>query len=328
MFSSSFTMRFGLLVFLAVLAPATASAGPAPKKTAPPAPNSVLPMGKSVGSPTEGRLVNGAHLETTGYLRVVPAYASNDVRWGLGSLVGMLDRAARAVKRQFPDAVLSIGHLSRQGGGDLDRHASHESGRDADVAFYVKDARGKALYADHLVSFGADGQARTWPGATFDDARNWALVTAFLNDPAAHVSHIFISAPLRARLLSYASRVGAPPALQTRAALTMAQPFGSLPHDDHFHVRISCPPNMQGCIENPTMARRKVLVKKSGAKAHAPAVSNDRNAVSNDRNAADGAKTQPVQQKTTPAPAPKPETKEDDDTDVLPAVTIDVVDGT
>ena len=35
----------------------------------------------------------------------------------------MIERAARSVRKQFPDAVLSVGHLSRQGGGDLDRHA-------------------------------------------------------------------------------------------------------------------------------------------------------------------------------------------------------------
>src|SRR5258706_5516159 len=31
----------------------------------------------------------------------------------------------------------------------------------------------------------------------------------------------------------------------------MAQPRGSLPHDDHFHIRISCPAAMEGCIELP-----------------------------------------------------------------------------
>jgi penicillin-insensitive murein endopeptidase len=306
-------MRSGWLwVSFAILVPEIAFAGLAPKRHDPP-PNSILPMGRSIGSPTDGKLLGGAHLEETPYLRIVPAYAAGDVRWGLGSLVGMLDRSARAVRRQFPDATLSVGHLSRAGGGDLDRHASHESGRDADVAFYVKDARGKPLYADHLVSFTGDGQARTWPGATFDDARNWALVAALLSDPVAHVSHIFISAPLRARLLAYAARIGAPPALQTRAALTMAQPFGSLPHDDHFHVRISCPPGMQGCIENPTVARRPKPRKITPRPGVAPAVDPPKN--------------------KAPAPA-KDMTKGSVDAtderkdDIAPAATIDVIDGT
>ncbi|HEY2365875.1 MAG TPA: penicillin-insensitive murein endopeptidase, partial [Polyangiaceae bacterium] len=46
--------------------------------------------------------------------------------------------------------------------------------------------------------------------------------------------------------------------LRTRAAFAMVQPHGTLPHDDHFHVRIACPSGMNGCIENPAVhiARR------------------------------------------------------------------------
>ena len=253
-----------------------ALAGPGPARATTPAPHpvtnvatppAVLPMGHSVGSPTAGHLVGGAHLGDAPYLRVVPTYAAGDIRWGLGSLVGMIDRAARRVRHQYPDAVLSIGHLSRQTGGNLDRHASHESGRDADLAFYVKNGQGKPVFADHFVPFRGDGTASTWPGAAFDDAKNWALVAALLDDPAAHVSHIFVAAPLRARLLAYADHVGAPAALRTQAAITMVQPHGSLPHDDHFHVRISCPAGMTGCIENPAVSR---IARRPHA-THAPA---------------------------------------------------------
>jgi penicillin-insensitive murein endopeptidase len=236
----------------ALAAPA-AWAGPAPRgaSASPPA----SPMGLSVGSPTEGHLVGGAHLGDAPYLRVVPAYAGGDVRWGIGAMIGMLDRSARTVRRQFPDAVMSLGHISRQGGGELDRHASHESGRDADVQFYVRNEHGKPVYTDHFVPFRGDGTALAWAGARFDDARNWALVSAFLNDPVARVSHIFVATPIRARLLAYAAHAGVSQGLRDRAALTMVQPHGSLPHDDHFHVRISCPSGMQGCIENPTGSR-------------------------------------------------------------------------
>jgi penicillin-insensitive murein endopeptidase len=269
--------RRGFLPTLLVLMTAStaALAGPGPAHTGAPAPHvtnvatppAVLPMGRSVGSPTAGHLVGGAHLADAPYLRIVPTYVPGDVRWGLGALVGMLDRAARRVRHQYPDAVLSVGHLSRQSGGNLDRHASHESGRDADVAFYVKNAQGQLVFADHFVPFRGDGMATTWPGAVFDDAKNWALVAALLDDPATHVSHIFVASPLRARLLAYADRIAAPPALRMRAAMTMVQPHGSLPHDDHFHVRISCPAGMTGCIENPAVSR---IARRPHA-AHAPA---------------------------------------------------------
>ncbi len=215
-------------------------------------------MGRSVGSPTSGHLVGGAHLGDAPYIRVMPADRAGDVRWGLGSLVGMIDRAARRVRHQFPGAVLNVGHLSKRGGGGIEMHASHESGRDADLPFYVDDSHGKQVFSEHMVSFRGDGTSPVWPGARFDDAKNWALVAALLDDPVAHVTHIFVSSPLRARLLAYAQHAGAPEELRTRAAFTMVQPHGTLPHDDHFHVRIGCPEGMRACVENPAarFARR------------------------------------------------------------------------
>jgi penicillin-insensitive murein endopeptidase len=228
-----------------------------------------IPAGRSLGSPTDGHLVGGARLEATPYLRIVPAYQAGDVRWGLGSLVMLLDDAARAVHRQFPDAVMSVGHLSKQGGGDIDRHASHESGRDADVGFFIHSQSGRPLYSDHFVPFKGDATAPSWPGAYFDDARNWALVSAILSDPHARVTYIFVATPIRARLLAYAERTGAPQALRTRAAELMAQPRGSLPHDDHFHIRIGCPSDSHGCIELPTVARSRRVTRGGGSRAPA-----------------------------------------------------------
>jgi penicillin-insensitive murein DD-endopeptidase len=224
--------------------------------------NSPIPAGGlSVGSPTDGHLAGGAHLEESPWLRVTPCYAGEDVRWGLESLVSLIDHGARSVRKLLPDSVLSIGHLSRKGGGDLDRHASHESGRDADVGFYITNQQGKPIYADHFVRFLGDGTAPSWPGARFDDARNWAFVASIVADGRAHISYLFVASPLRARLLAYAQKIGAPYAIRVRASEVMAQPRGSLPHDDHFHVRISCPPFMEACVEYPTrtVARAKLL---------------------------------------------------------------------
>ena len=273
------TAGFRLALAFLVMVPALAEAAPVSKKP-PPEPNSSqapappklqntsahgptahlavapapqrAPLGsKSIGSPTDGHLLGGAHLATSPYLRVYPVYSNGDVRWGTDTLVGLIERAARSVRKQFPDAVMSVGHLSKQGGGEIDRHASHESGRDADVGFYVKNAAGKPILADHMVPFLGDGSAPTWPGAHFDDARNWALVAALVSDPHAKITHMFVATPIRERLLAYAAKIGASPAIRTKAAEVLAQPHGALPHDDHFHVRIACPGSSDKCIEVP-----------------------------------------------------------------------------
>jgi penicillin-insensitive murein endopeptidase len=217
-----------------------------------------LRFGRSIGSPTEGHLLGGAHLEETAYLRIAPNDTAGDVRWGLEPLVAMIDRAARQVRRQFPEAVTSVGHLSREGGGDIDSHRSHESGRDADIAFFVRNASGRQLLPRHFVPFRGDGTATSWPGAYFDDAKNWTLVSALVTDPEAHVTHLFVAAPLRERLLAYAERMGISASTRMRAAEVLQQPHGSLPHDDHFHVRIACPSHMSACVENPAVRSHRV----------------------------------------------------------------------
>jgi penicillin-insensitive murein endopeptidase len=255
-------------------------------------------FGRSIGSPNEGKLAGGAHLEATPYLRIVPDYAKGDVRWGIEPLVQMLDRAARSVRRQFPDAVTSVGHLSRAGGGDIGRHHSHESGRDVDVGFFVRNKAGHPVLPDHFIAFHADGSAPHLAGAAFDDVRNWAFVHALLTDPGARVTHIFVAAPLRARLLAVAERLKASKELYDRAKEVMVQPKGALPHDDHFHVRIGCPAHMHECIENPTLHVAAHGARPRAGSAHA---TGPRGGAAHNNRTARHQETHP----RTPAPPPK-----------------------
>ncbi|MEZ4296751.1 MAG: penicillin-insensitive murein endopeptidase [Polyangiaceae bacterium] len=206
----------------------------------------------SVGSPNEGRLVGGVKLDTSdASVRVVPAYKRGDSRWGLPALIHMIERAAKKVAKKHPGAVLGVGDISHKNGGDIFLHRSHESGRDADIAFYVVNQRGKDIKPDTFVTFQGSVESSSMPGARFDVAKNWLLVQAMLEDPGARVSHIFVADPLRRMLLAHAKpRVSAK--LYSRAAAVMMQPSNALPHDNHFHVRISCPAEMRkSCVEYP-----------------------------------------------------------------------------
>jgi penicillin-insensitive murein endopeptidase len=233
---------FGMLVGWASWSGATA---PPPQRPA----KATASASFSVGSPNQGRLDNGKRLGTAPYLRVVPYYAESTARWGLPSLVGLIDRAARRVARRFPDAVLNVGDLTRREGGELERHHSHESARDADLGFYLHKPADKPLLAARFVTFSARGEAIDLPGAVFDDARNWALVEALIDDGEVRVSHIFVARHIRARLLRYAELHGVAGELRQRAAEVMIQPSQAA-HDDHFHVRIGCPPDQgRRCVE-------------------------------------------------------------------------------
>ncbi len=250
--------RLSILVALAAFTVAVAHAAPtgAPK-AAPKKPS------MSIGAPNRGSLTNGAHLEAGPHLRVVAAYAPGDPRWGVRELVDAIDRAAREVRKRYPDAVLGVGHLSHKDGGEIDRHRSHESGRDADLAFYLTDVAGRPIARDRFMTMLPNGVAAADSHVRFDEGRNWALVSALVMDPHARVTHIFVVNHLRTRLLAYAARVGAPGWLRGRVAEVLMQPHHALPHDDHFHVRVACPASSKDCVEWPV----GTLAKKAGGTA-------------------------------------------------------------
>ena len=207
----------------------------------------------SIGYPNAGKLVNGRRLRETPTLRFVPAHAKSPARYGVPALLALLDHASRRVARRYPGAVLGLGELSAEHGGRLAAHHSHQSGRDVDVGFYlVRERGGRGLYPPRFLACDGDGKVKSEPGLRFDEGRNWTLLTALLDDRTAQVRSIFVYAPLRARLLAHAEKVGAPRELRDRAAMLMSQPPHAAPHDDHFHVRIACPPGQGalGCFDD------------------------------------------------------------------------------
>ena len=211
------------------------------------------PASKSIGSPNEGHLEGGARVEGSRAMRVVGAN-----RWGLPELVGLLDRTAKKVAASYPGSIMTVGDLSKKGGGDIGGHHSHESGRDADVGFYLVDGKGKQVLAPRFAAIDEEGRARGMGKARFDDARNWALVESLATDPRARVLQVFVANHLRTRLLAYAEREGAPARVRDRAAELMLQPHHALPHDNHFHVRLACPKNERDCVDYATKERHNV----------------------------------------------------------------------
>ena len=204
---------------------------------------------KSVGPPNHGKLVGAARLKQDKRLRQREGAHS----WALPQMVNLLHHAANAVARKHAGSVMLVGDLSGKTGGHLDHHGSHQSGRDADVAFYVVNSKNKPIPIKRFLAFDDAGNARDVPGARFDEARNWALVEAFLKDQGASVRYLFVTNGLRARLLAHAAKKHVSKEMIERAAAVMMSPPDADLHDDHFHVRISCPESMRDvCVEEST----------------------------------------------------------------------------
>jgi len=193
----------------------------------------------SVGRANRGRLRNGALLEETENVR----YRSSgpELRWGTDEIVAGLERAGRRVSAQFPGAQLTVGDISRRNGGRFRPHRSHRNGRDVDVAFYMLE-NDEPAYAPRFVRIRGNGKAQGERELFFDDARNWAFVADMLRNEESLVQQIFISRPLRQRLLAEAARQNATADLIEKAAAIMNQPRRGGRHDDHFHIRVYCSP--------------------------------------------------------------------------------------
>lgn len=206
--------------------------------------------GTSVGLPSSGWLAGGVSLPDRGegFVRGRPG---EETRFGTARLVDALARAAAAVSSSFPgSAPLRIGDLSSPGGGEHGRHASHRTGRDADLVFFLTDLTGRSIDGQ-AAAFDRHGIARTESGelVRFDVARNWELVRTLLLDTEARVQWIFCSYGVKSMLLRYAAEHETNPDALVRASVVLHQPSRGRPHDDHFHVRILCGPDdvASGC---------------------------------------------------------------------------------
>lgn len=206
----------------------------------------------SFGNTSHGVLLNAEHLEhDTASYYVVAAHKDRDTHYGTNELLALIRDTAHAVANRFPGSRLALGNMSRAEGGDIYWSASHNSGRDADIAFFVRDAEGGRVEVPDLITMRRDGRARYHPGWHFDDERNWALVETLLTSQAARVQWIFVYDPIKRRLLDYARAHGADPELIARAERILHQPSDSARHDDHFHVRVYCSfdDRLEGCVD-------------------------------------------------------------------------------
>ncbi len=176
----------------------------------------------SIGRPTRGALFGGVELgESEGIAR------AGGYGWGTDLAVRSIERAVREVRRCFPATPrLYVGDLSREHGGWLRPHASHQSGLDADLGYYYRRDGGWYVRAtkDNL-----------------DAPRTWALVRALLD--GGDVDAIFMDASVQRLLRAHVATLpeeerprADPFASPTRPDAVIRHAWG---HATHFHVRFT-----------------------------------------------------------------------------------------
>ena len=199
-----------------------------------------------LGRPSAGELRNGRQLQPRPYLRI--KRGSEARTWGHGILLQLLSRGARSAATAVPGSVALVGDLSAPEGGPLAGHASHQAGRDADIAFLVSDSAGQSVAIEAFEAFGSDGRSLTNSDPFFDAYRNWLLLREWLSELRVVVTHVFVSPELRQLLLDYGKQS---PEFGRYVPLAARVLHPHPTHTDHFHLRIACPTDQgRHCLDD------------------------------------------------------------------------------
>lgn len=180
----------------------------------------------SIGGAHSGALVAGVRMPEGANWEIV----SPTLAWGTREAVEALARAIDAVAARFPDTPKAfVGNLSAKHGGLLPPHVSHQSGRDADVGYYL--TQGHRWYAPANAS-------------NLDRPRTWHLLRTLIAE--SDVDLILVDRDVQRLLKAYALEIGEDPAWLDRVFQVggkSARPivFHAKGHATHFHVRFYSP---------------------------------------------------------------------------------------
>lgn len=158
--------------------------------------------------------------------------------WGHPALIAYIHRLANDVRRLDGQPGILVGDMSQPIGGPLlGGHASHQIGLDVDVWYTpMPDRTLSGEDREHVAASNVVDQA-----ALIADAKTWTEAQAKILRRAAsypEVGRIFVHPAVKKALCETAGN--------DRAWLQRIRPWYK--HDDHFHVRLNCPPGSTACV--------------------------------------------------------------------------------
>ena len=142
----------------------------------------------SIGSPNAGLLFNPQPMPEGSPWTIRNALET----WGTTETLNFIIGAIESVERQFPGSPrIVVGDISREDGGRLNWHASHQVGRDADIGFYHRSEVDDFL------------RGRS---SNLDIPRQWAFVRALVTGTDVH--RIFLDRTIQRYLFAHAVEIG------------------------------------------------------------------------------------------------------------------------
>jgi len=207
----------------------------------------------SMGQANRGYIVEGVRLPDRGVgFFTRDTWRDRGNRYGTDEMIDLITGVGRRMAARKIKERLIIADISQRGGGDNKAfHKSHQSGRDVDLIFFVRDRGGNPIEPSAMHAFDRDGKAKDESGLTVDVPRTWLFVRDLVTAPEATVQWIFFYEPLALKLLEHAKSIGEPEEIIAKARMALRQPGNSVPHNDHMHIRIYCSKadKAYGCVD-------------------------------------------------------------------------------
>lgn len=193
-------------------------------------------ISQAIGAVNKGRLENGINLhkffgeiKDRGVEVIRPErkayYATNE-------LTHIMDIISKMSYNLTPGYKSSIGDVSKEKGGKLFRHKSHQMGVDADIAFYFKNK----TFQGYLAS--AVAVNKLHPDWMYE--QQWTMFKKI--QETGFIDRIFIHPLMKKKLCEHAIKLGELKKDDTKslAAQTLRRLVPEKDHHDHYHLRVKC----------------------------------------------------------------------------------------
>ncbi len=197
---------------------------------------------------TTGRLENATNIYS--YEQKIPeigfrfAYPQRETYYGTEDMLSALISVGKYNKAKVNGYVTMVGDVSREKGGQLGGHSSHQMGIDADISYYFDDATKQKGMGDAVES--------SKVVRSFMEGEQWALFKSLVEQNI--VAFIFVDRMIKKDLCAFATRSGdfkpgdtTSIAFKTLRSLSTVAPG----HDNHFHLRLKCSEGQPRCRQQP-----------------------------------------------------------------------------
>jgi len=193
---------------------------------------------RSIGGYAKGCLAGGVSLPINGPDWQVMRLSRNR-NWGNPRLLDYLERLASDARAHDGWPGLLVGDMSQPRGGPmLNGHTSHQIGLDADI--WLTPMPDHILTPQEREDMSAVSMLKD--PFTVDPTVFTLLHVKLIKRAASYpqVARIFVHPAIKKALCQQAAQAG-----KDRAWLGKVRPWWN--HHYHFHVRLACPPGMEGC---------------------------------------------------------------------------------